>query len=291
MSESIETPVNFAGNGIRLAGMLGRPAQPEPRRRIAILIHGWAGDRVGPHRILVHAAQHLRQEGLATLRFDLRGRGDSDGDGSQTDLDGMIADTIAAARYALEEIRPGGICLIGLCSGANVAIGAATREPWLNELALWSVLPFQPDQRSRQRVARARFFLRHYVRKALRLETWKRVLTGKASLSGAARAVAGDRGPGKGERNLKDSSRNIMAEFARFKGRALFVTGSADPEGMEGRALFLPFCKARDISADFHLIEGANHSYYDLADERDAIAATIRWLKSPRGAQERKGNA
>ena len=260
--------------------MLGAPDEPEARRRGVVLIHGWGGYRIGPHRILVHMAHRLVSEGFFTLRFDLRGRGDSEGDGPNTSLDDMIEDTVRAAEFLIKTTKAERVVLLGICSGANVAIGAETLAPRLfPELVLWSTLPFQPEQRSRQRVRRARFYLREYVQKALRPATWKKLLRGDVDVRMVGRAIAGEGCAARGEPNLKDSSRDIMAAFARFPGRALFVTGADDPEGMEGRELFGRACAENTLNADFRTIEGATHSFYAPAHEREVIEETVSWLK------------
>ncbi len=284
-----ERPVTFVCDGLRLTGMLGEPvveravpARSETPRSSAgavVLIHGWAGYRIGPHRMLLRAARRLNEIGFHTLRFDLRGRGDSEGDGPAVGLDEMIADSVAAVDFIKSESGAHRLVLAGICSGANVAIGAATLRHDVKELTLWSVLPFQPEARAGQRARRARHYLRQYLAKACQWQSWKRLLRGESSLRGAARTMAGDAAPLRDGRNLKDSDRNLMQAFAAWRGRALFVTGSLDPEGMAGREIFEPFCRERQMPARFHLVQGATHSYYDPAHEREVIDATLRWLQ------------
>jgi len=276
-----EQPVAFDSGGFQLRGMLGIPPAPEPQRRGVVLIHGWAGYRIGPHRMLVHAARRLLDAGFATLRFDLRGRGESDGRADETDLDAMTEDTLNATAFLKDHSPAESVALLGICSGSNVAIAAATLNPDIAELALWSVLPFQPEQKPRQKRRRMSHYLVQYLRKALSIQTWQRLIRGEVNLRMVGKVIAGDKRPPPGERNLKDSARDIMAAFKDFRGRALFITGSHDPEGMEGRKLFLSFCKAHRISAIFHLVHGANHSYYHRAHETEVLEKTIEWFTRP----------
>lgn len=274
----MEEPITFESAGCRLYGMLGKPPEGRTPARAVILLHGWAGYRIGPHRMLIQTAQRLQEQGCMTLRFDTRGRGDSEGDGAGACLDDMIEDLRAAVRFVREQAKLEHVTLLGLCSGSNVSIGAATLEPGVDELVLWSILPFQPEAKASQRWRRIRFYLGEYLRKATRLETWKRVFKGEVSVKGAGRAMVGDSKPAAGGRNLKDSARDLMAAFGRFKGRVIFITGTKDPEGMGGYELFRGFCRRKGIAAEFHLVEGATHSYYSTAHKEEVIRLTLGWL-------------
>ena len=148
-------PVTFDSDGCRLFGVLGAP-EGEANGQGVVLVHGWSGYRIGPHRILVRTARRLNAAGYATLHFDLRGRGDSEGDYDDVDLDMMIAD----ARHAVAFLREQGDCesvsLLGICSGANVALGAATLDTTIRHVIAWSALPFQKQASTRQHTARRR---------------------------------------------------------------------------------------------------------------------------------------
>jgi pimeloyl-ACP methyl ester carboxylesterase len=278
----MEEPVTFDSAGCRLYGMLGRPPDGRAPTRAVILLHGWAGYRIGPHRMLLETARRLQEQGCLTLRFDTRGRGDSEGDGASACLDDMIEDLRAALRFLRAQAPVEHLTLLGLCSGSNVSIGAATLEPEVDELVLWSILPFQPEAKASQRWRRARFYLGEYLRKAARAETWKRLLKGEVNLKSAGRVVVGDAKPQEGGRNLKDSARDLMAAFGRYKGRALFITGDKDPEGLAGHELFSAFCRRKGLRADFHLIPGATHSYYSSAHKEQVIGLTLEWLGKTR---------
>jgi pimeloyl-ACP methyl ester carboxylesterase len=289
MNSPLEHPVAFQSGPMRLQGVLGLPSTPGPDRTGVVLIHGWAGNRGGPHRLLVQTARALNKAGVATLRFDLRGRGDSEGEPPATSLDDMIWDTVAAADFLEMRASVTELVLLGICSGSNVAIGAATFRPRIRTLALWSTLPFQPEQRMRQRLRRARHYLREYALKALRPATWRRLLRGRVDLRAVGRTVVGERRRTEEGRDLKDSERDIMADFSQFSGRALFVTGSDDPEGMEGHKLFSRFIQGKPFQAAFHVVKGATHSYYSSDHSREVARVTFDFLGLPADAAVLEG--
>jgi pimeloyl-ACP methyl ester carboxylesterase len=278
MSAPIEKPVAFRSGPARLSGVMGIPLALDPGGRGVVLVHGWGGYRIGPHGLLVETARILNDAGLPTLRFDLRGRGDSEGKPPNTSLDDMIWDTVAAVDFLQAEASVADPVLLGICSGANVAIGAAAFRSQVRTLLLWSTLPFQPEQRMRQRIHRMRHYLREYALKAFHPRTWARLFRGQVSLRGVGRTVVGEKKPTLEGRNLKDSERDVMADFARFRGRALFVCGSQDPEGLEGHHLFTHFCRRKHLAASFHIVRGATHSYYESEHSQQVIGLSMDFL-------------
>ena len=269
-------PATFESGGARLAGVLGEAEGEELRGGVA-LVHGWSGYRIGPHRILTRTARRLNAAGYTTLHFDLRGRGDSEGEYERTDLDMMIADTQRAMAFLRAEAGCETVSLLGICSGANVALGAATLESDVPAVVAWSALPFQ-KQAEGQASVRRKANLAAYARKLLRPATWAKLLTGRVRFDLVGKALKADGAATADGRNLKDSSRDILADLATYRGRILFVHGDRDAEGMAGRKHFMDFCGENGVDAEFHLVEGANHSFYSLAWEAEIAGRSIRFL-------------
>lgn len=281
----MERPVSFYSDGLRLFGILGFPSQGAMGTG-TVLVHGWGGYRIGPNRILVEAARTLNEAGVATLRFDLRGRGDSEGKAEQADLDAMIDDTRRAVAYLKQEAGIERIALLGICSGANVAVGAATLLPDVDCLVLWSAFAFQQGKKPLDRVRRSGHLAAEYAHKMLRPTTWRRLLAGRVNVRLIGKAIFGkslaDSEPG---RNLKASRRDIMAAFAGCGARVLFIHGSKDPEGMPARAIFRNFCAENGVRADFRLVEGASHNFASTAWKREVIDTTVAWLLQVQSAE------
>ena len=82
-----------------------------------------------------------------------------------------------------------------------------------------------------------------------------------------------------GRRNLKDSKRDIQAELAAFSGRALFVHGAADAEGLSGwREVLGPFLAANRVDHLQVEVPGADHDYHSLSAKRRVIGAAADFL-------------
>ncbi len=278
MEEFVHIP---SGND-RLLGVWTEPEGAAPLGVTVITLHGWGGYRIGPHRFMVKLARSLAREGAASLRFDFRGRGDSTGAQGSATLDTMIEDACRAVELAKTRAPGNRIVLWGLCSGGNVAIGAATLASDVRDLVLLSTLPFIPEKKAAEKIARTKDQAGNYARKLFRLATWKKLVTGAVNFRAVKKALFGEKRAA-GERDPKDSSRDVMAAFRGFKGRALFVYGGADKEAGGAGEHYSAFTSKHGIPAEFVTVEGANHDYYSLAWERRAIDLTVERVKNHGG--------
>jgi hypothetical protein len=273
----MERPIEFSSDPL-LRGVLSVPSGATLG---VVFVHGWSGYRCGPHRMFVNAARRFAEAKIASLRFDLRGRGDSEGDFGAGNLDGMMQDLIAAARRLGEEPGIERIVPLGICSGGNVTLGAASLEKSFAGLALWSVPLFAPHKPKDDRARRRAFFLMEYARKAVRRETWAKLFRGAIDFRGVARTVKG-RKEVEG-RNPKDSVRDVMTDLAGYAGPALFVYGSRDDEAIGAPEFFAEWCRGHSVPATLHTVDGANHSYYSVAWESEVIETTLAWLRDRAG--------
>jgi len=244
-----------------------------------ILLAGWGGTRYGPQRILWQTAAALAEAGFTTLRFDFRGRGDSTGDTTALSLDGMVADTAAAAQWLHDEDGVTKVHLVGLCSGGNVALGAASQIPWGGDLVCWSLLPLMEHKAQADRQGTPRgALLQQYLRKALRPETWAKLLRGEANVKGAVKTLAKDKEGDKDEKRRKTSTRDILADLAGFRGNLHLIFGSADPEAAGSQAFYEAWRAKQGISGNTRIIPGAPHNFYTAQWTQDVIAQTLMWL-------------
>ena len=261
--------VQFESGGNTLVGTLSVPPEPQAS---CLIIHGWSTCRAGPHRVLVKLANALSARGVACLRFDIRGRGDSEGELAETSLDDMVEDALSAGRFLRGRFKLP-VSAFGLCSGGNVAMGAGPRGNFERIVGV-SVLPFQEKKTRRGRLRKVASRMRLLARKALMPSTWLRLFKGEVDVKRVAKgAVASE-----GSVELKRSSRDIMAEFTRYRGSVLFIYGGADAEGRQARAHYEEFCATNGLDASFCVVEGSNHNFYSLAWEARLIEEATRFL-------------
>jgi uncharacterized protein len=108
-----------------------------------------ASARPAPAVVLVHMlarskdewasfAERLQEAGVTVLALDLRGHGNSGGNGSL--LAAMVGDVRAAAEWlgGRPTVRPGSLAVVGASLGANLAALAAAELPAIRAVALLS---------------------------------------------------------------------------------------------------------------------------------------------------------
>ncbi|MFW5868671.1 MAG: alpha/beta fold hydrolase, partial [Armatimonadota bacterium] len=177
--------------------MLHTPDGPM-RPGALVFLHGWAGYRIGPHQMFTKAARQAADRGFACLRFDFRGRGDSQGDAEATTLSTMIEDAQRAVEVVCEETGAERVALIGDCSGSEVAIGAGILDDRVDSLVLWSA-PIVAGDRSAADAAKRRSIYSNYARKLFRRETWTKLIGGRLQPGMILKALTrGGKGAGEG---------------------------------------------------------------------------------------------
>src|SRR5271155_5687346 len=122
-----EQPVVFTGPKGSLHGIFTPVAPDAPIARACVVLPG--RPRAGLRRHLVLAARILAAEGFAVLRFDLRGRGESDGEIARPSrMDPLGADVIAAIRHLREAHGQKEFLLAGYCYDALSALDSFKDE-------------------------------------------------------------------------------------------------------------------------------------------------------------------
>src|SRR5208282_3412974 len=141
--QGIERFVEFPNRtGKTLRGVLhlpgGTPPRPVPG---VVLFHGFTGDRMGRHWMFVKCSRALARVGLASLRFDFYGSGESDGEFREMSLRGEITDGRSAVAFlrAQKEIAPQRLGLLGLSLGGAVAAALAPSVQ-AKAIVLWSAV-------------------------------------------------------------------------------------------------------------------------------------------------------
>jgi dienelactone hydrolase len=121
-----ESPFELATAAGRIRGVLTQPvdASGDSPQLCAVLLNSGAVRRIGVNRMWVEIARRWAARGVPTLRLDLLGLGDSDGDEHgfrhpdafyRTEFCGQVVEALDALEAAG---LPGSFVLSGLCAGA-----------------------------------------------------------------------------------------------------------------------------------------------------------------------------
>jgi len=114
--------VRFAGgNRFELAGIVDRPDNA-PSCPVAIFSHCFTCNK--DLRAIVRLSRGLAERGIAVLRFDMTGLGDSAGDFSHTSFSTNLADLRAAIGFAHQELGPV-TALLGHSFGGAASLAVA----------------------------------------------------------------------------------------------------------------------------------------------------------------------
>ncbi len=131
-----DLPLSIAGPAGRIEAAFDQPDGPA-LPVLAIVCHPLPTEGGSMHnKVVTMAARALRESGVATLRFNFRGVGESEG--SFDDGDGELDDLRAVAAWVREQHPDKALWLAGFSFGAWIALRAASE---LEAAALISIAP------------------------------------------------------------------------------------------------------------------------------------------------------
>jgi hypothetical protein len=113
-----------------LVGVLCEPDTPRVAAPAALFSNVGLNHRVGPNRTWVESARRLAELGLASLRFDLSGFGDSEARrDTRSDLERAVLDMREALDFLGAKCRCDRFLLIANCSGVDSLHATALADP------------------------------------------------------------------------------------------------------------------------------------------------------------------
>lgn len=288
-----EKAVVFSCGPEKLIAIVSLPHLPLPRGVLVIV--GGPQYRAGSHRQFTLLCRALAQQGIACMRVDCRGMGDSQG--AMRNYEDIGADIRAASdQFFVEVPELREIVIWGLCDAASAALMCAHRDERVTGLVL-----LNPWVRTVEGLAKTQ--IKHYYGSRLRsVEFWRKVIVGEFAFVSAIRSfigalatalgiggrsrVAGDGGAiAIRQSSAANPLPDRMADgLNRFKGRLLLILSGNDLTAQEFEGVAKGSGRWVKLLADARVtrreLPGANHTF-SRREWRDQVAAwTADWVRS-----------
>ncbi|NML60326.1 hydrolase 1, exosortase A system-associated [Massilia sp. RP-1-19] len=277
-----ENAISFDCQGEALVGIVCQP-ETSSQRGVLVVVGG-PQYRAGSQRQFVLLARALGEQGVASMRFDYRGMGDSEGAMRSFE---QVGDDLRAAVDAFMQAVPSlrDVALWGLCDGASAALFYAASDARVTGVTL-----LNPWVRTPEGLARAT--LKHYyVQRLFEASLWRKLLSGKFRVAAALTSAAGLlQAAGTGQAGGAASApaarlpERMLAGLSAFKGEVLLILSGADLTAQEfmdvaaaSPAWQAQLKSARTTRRD---LAAADHTFSRAAWRRQVALWTTDWLKS-----------
>ena len=278
-----EIPISFGCGDALLMGVLHAPRRA-PTLGMVIVVGG-PQYRVGSHRQFVLLARRLAADGVAVLRFDCRGMGDSDGE--FPGFERIAPDIEAAVDFLLARLPSlREVTLWGLCDATAAICVCARRDARITGVALLN--PWVHTEQGQARARLKHYYLRRLVDSDALGKIWRREIdlarsahdfmrNLRRAFGSLVRWNGGDVGVS-GNRLAAEMAENL----SRFGGRVLIVLSGQDLTGKE----FADAAEANPLwrrlvaqsRVTVHHLDEADHTFSRRA-WRDCVANwTCEWL-------------
>lgn len=250
-----------------------------------VIVVGGPQYRVGSHRLFVSLARDIAARGVAVLRFDCRGMGDSEGEFPGFE---MVEPDIEAAITALLAFAPSisKVALWALCDGASAISVYAHKDPRVTNIAL--INPWV-----RTEAVQARAYLKHYyLQRLIHPAFLQKLRSGEFDALEATRslvhivvrALRGDPRREKDGANVGATLHDRMAiALGKFSGSILLIMSGRDLTAREFDDVTGHSRRWQEIFAadrfQRHELKEADHTFAQREWREQMTIWTNNWLK------------
>lgn len=254
----MEVPVTFKADGEQIVGIWHQPEGQGPFPAV-LFLHGFTGNKAESHRIFVQQARALSRIGIASLRFDFRGSGDSEGEFSEMTVAREREDARVAMQWLKRKrmVKQDRIGVLGMSMGGMIAAFTIEEHPGLRAAALWNPVAFAAALRDRRRTPTSEMELREY-------------------------GVANNNGYAVGIRFLAELDQlDPVSALASTRVPLLIVGGTADEAVpiTDSRAYAAAIRNAGGM-VTLHEIEGADHTFTAFPWSTECLGVTLAWFRN-----------
>lgn len=291
----MEEAVCFLSAGKRLYGVAHLPRAKTLPAAVVIVLTGGPQVRTGAHRLYVELSRYLAAHGVASLRFDYEGLGDSEGDFVGFSRAGS---SIQAAIHYVKNTygQDVNIFIWSLCDGATAALLYAVD----NQDQVQGVILCNPYLPSEGELARATIKY-YYCIRFLDVSFWKKLFGFKvnitrslSSLLASARTAGLFKGTGKSCSCPLPLSEAFACALSDYSSPVRIILSRNDIVA----ATFMDLLKKHEKHLqqhgqgwiEPHMIEGANHTFTDPKTKKQLFRVTLEYL-GDMNFRQNKGNS
>ncbi len=275
VAPGVEETATFLDSDGTLFGIVSAPPGRAHSKTAIVLLNAGAVPNVGPHRLYVQLARRWAARGHVVLRFDLSGVGDSPTRPGETEnvvySSCAVRDIEAALQYLQKSWGVTTIQATGMCSGAYHALKAAAKGLPLSAAAIINPLVYfwKPGMSLAYPSSQVLETMTRYEESAQHIGKWKKVLSGKVSVSEFTQVIA---------RTIALKIGARMRDLARSAGLALSNDLGTELDRVAGRGVALRFIfSAGDPGEGLLRVQGGSSLRRLLQDER----VSIRQINGP----------
>ena len=261
----MQEAVEIRSSGLTLRGMLHVPEGISGKVPVVCMFHGFTGNRIETHFLFARLSQHLEKEGIASLRVDMGGSGESDGEFFDMTISKEVEDAKAILHYAqsLDFVDTNRIGLVGLSMGGVIAsMAAGDCKEQVHALCLWA-----PACNMRQ-IFLGRDTLNQDFTELSEAQKAEMMRRGWKDFSGLALSV----------NYLADlESLDLLSRAAAYDKNVLILHG--DKDAVVPISNSDKYLKAYAGRAQLHVISGADHTFSGVEWIRELFGQTVSYLK------------
>jgi pimeloyl-ACP methyl ester carboxylesterase len=223
-----------------------------------VMLHGFGSSRDEVGGLFAQQATALAAEGIASLRIDFRGYGESAGDMADTTLEGLVADAGGARTYlaGVDGVDPTRIGVVGYSFGAAVAM---LKPDLFKSVVVWG--PMGDLQAEFHEFLGQEFYDKAAAEGVASVDLGWRVVTLKQTFFESL------------------AKHDLAARFAGYTGPFLTIAGDADPAA----GYFEQYLGLAGGQAEALTIPGADHMLGVFSEQpeigQQVVEKTTAWLR------------
>lgn len=248
------------------SGIKGSLAKPANNAQVpaVLMLHGFGSNRDEVGKLYQRLAAALTQQGIASLRIDFRGWGESAGRMEESSVLTEVQDAATAYSYlkSLPWVEPARIGVVGFSLGGGIAVVSAAQQPErYAAMVTWSsVGDFESD--FKKSLGQENFDLAAQNGAVTIDLGWRKVTLGQGFFSSL-------------------SVYDLQKEITRYPGAFLAIAGGDDFSSAYTNRYV---ANAAGMKKEAVILEGTDHIFGVLGDDQNTaeqvIQKTVEWFKS-----------